>query len=120
MTARQKVLKSLYPLLTGLKKLFGGHATSKHNSAMVQPKVSFYSLKASAINGNEIDLEKFKGKKILLVNTASDCGFTPQYEELQTLYEKYNEKLTVIGFPTNDFKEQEKGSDEQIAEFCKI
>ena len=87
---------------------------------MIEPKVSFYSLKARANNGSEMDFEKFKGKKVLLVNTASDCGLTPQYEELQTLYEKYNDKLTVIGFPANDFKDQEKGSDKQIAEFCKI
>ena len=57
---------------------------------------------------------------MLLVNTASDCGYTGQYDELQKLYEEYQNKLIVIGFPANDFKEQEKGSDEEIAQFCKI
>ena len=61
-----------------------------------------------------------KGKKVLLVNTASNCGYTSQYSELQELYEKYKGKLEIIGFPANDFKEQEKGSDEEIAQFCKV
>ncbi|HXL59000.1 MAG TPA: glutathione peroxidase, partial [Chitinophagaceae bacterium] len=62
----------------------------------------------------------FKGKKVLLVNTASDCGYTGQYEELEKLYQQYKQRLIVIGFPANDFKEQEKGSDEEIAQFCTI
>lgn len=61
-----------------------------------------------------------KGKKVLLVNTASDCGYTNQYEDLQKLYEQSNGKLMIIAFPANDFKEQEKGDDSQIAAFCKI
>lgn len=62
----------------------------------------------------------FKGKKILFVNTASDCGYTDQYDALQKLYEDNKDKLMIIGFPANDFKEQEKGTDEEIAQFCKI
>ena len=84
------------------------------------PPVSFYSLKAIANNGNEFDFAQLKGKKVLLVNTASDCGFTGQYDQLQLLQEKYKDHLVVLGFPANDFKEQEKGSDEEIAAFCKI
>src|SRR5204863_5693766 len=65
-----------------------------------------------------IDFSKFKGKKILVVNTASKCGFTPQYEALQKLYDKYKEKLVVVGFPANNFGAQEPGTNEEIKEFC--
>jgi glutathione peroxidase len=61
-----------------------------------------------------------KGKKVLLVNTASDCGYTNQYADLQKLFEKNSDRLIILGFPANDFKEQEKGTDEQIAQFCQI
>ena len=70
-------------------------------------------------NGDTLDFSTLKGKKILLVNTASDCGYTEQYEALQKLAEKYKDKLVVLGFPANDFKEQEKGTDVEIAQFCK-
>ena len=83
------------------------------------PAVSFYSLKDTTIDGTAFDFEKLKGKKIMLVNTASDCGYTGQYDDLQKLSEQYKDKLTVIGFPANDFKDQEKGSDEEIASFCR-
>lgn len=86
----------------------------------IVPPVSFYSLPGTLNNGAPADLSQYKGKKLLLVNTASDCGYTNQYDGLEKLYEKYSGKLTIIGFPANDFKEQEKGSDEAIAEFCKV
>ena len=66
-----------------------------------------------------LDIASLKGKKVLLVNTASECGYTGQYEQLQKLYSRYNNQLVVIGFPANDFKEQEKGTNEEIASFCK-
>jgi glutathione peroxidase len=81
---------------------------------------SFYNLKATLNNGTVLDFDQFKNKKVMIVNTASDCGFTNQYEGLQALYEKYKDKLQIIGFPANDFGEQEKGSDETIEEFCKV
>lgn len=84
------------------------------------PAVSFYSLKDTAIDGTVFDFDRLKGKKVMLVNTASDCGYTGQYDDLQKLSEQYKDKLVVIGFPANDFKEQEKGSDEEIAAFCRI
>lgn len=84
------------------------------------PSVSFYSLKDTLIDGTGFDLSQLKGKKVLLVNTASDCGYTGQYDDLQKLSEKYKDKLVVIGFPANDFKEQEKGTDQEIAAFCKL
>ncbi len=79
---------------------------------------SIYDFKISGLEG-EIDFAQYKGKKILIVNTASRCGQTPQYEELEQLYKKYKDKLIVVGFPANNFGEQEPGSNEEIKEFCK-
>lgn len=115
MTLRQKFLKVIYPIYMA----FGSKAKAFGKRSIVPP-VPFYSLKAIANNGNEFDFAQLKGKKVLLVNTASDCGFTGQYDQLQLLQEKYKDHLVVLGFPANDFKEQEKGSDEEIASFCKI
>lgn len=70
------------------------------------------------LDGGTIDFSKFKGKKILVVNTASKCGFTPQYETLEKLYSGYKDKLVIVGFPANNFGEQEPGSNEEIKEFC--
>lgn len=80
---------------------------------------SIYDFKVSGLEGGEIDLSKYKGKKIMIVNTASQCGYTPQYAELEKLYEAYKDKLVVIGFPANNFGGQEPGSNGEIAEFCK-
>jgi glutathione peroxidase len=80
---------------------------------------SIYDFKVGGLDGKEIDLAQFKGKKILIVNTASECGYTPQYADLQKLHEKYKDKLVVIGFPANNFKGQEPGSNEEIKDFCK-
>ena len=80
---------------------------------------SIYDFKVPGLLGSEIDLAQFKGKKIMIVNTASKCGMTPQYEGLQKLYDTYKDKLVIIGFPANNFKGQEPGSKEEIAEFCK-
>jgi glutathione peroxidase len=93
--------------------------TSSDNSAVgKKPKQSFYDFKMTSIDGKAIDFKKFKGKKVLIVNVASKCGFTPQYAELEELHEKYGDKLVILGFPANNFKEQEPGSNEEIAEFC--
>ncbi|HEX7905793.1 MAG TPA: glutathione peroxidase [Chitinophagaceae bacterium] len=118
MTYRQKVLKAVYPVFMWLKKLTGKNSTELSNKKIIPP-VSFYSLKGTLNNGEPFDFAILKGKKILLVNTASDCGYTDQYNDLQKLYEQNIDKLIVIGFPANDFKEQEKGTDEEIAQFCK-
>ena len=80
---------------------------------------SIYDFKVPGLEGGEINFAKFKGKKILIVNTASKCGNTPQYEGLEKLYEKYKDKLVVIGFPANNFKGQEPGTNAEISEFCK-
>jgi glutathione peroxidase len=79
---------------------------------------SIYDFKIPALDGAEIDFSQFKGKKLLIVNTASKCGYTPQYAELQTLSETYNDEVLVLGFPANNFLWQEPGSNEEIAEFC--
>lgn len=71
------------------------------------------------IDGTDIDLKQYKGKKVLIVNTASECGYTPQYKELQSLHEKYGDKLVILGFPANNFGGQEPGSNEEIEKFCK-
>lgn len=80
---------------------------------------SIHDFKVTGLDGKEIDFSKFKGKKILIVNTASKCGNTPQYTELQKLYDKYKGKLVVIGFPANNFGGQEPGENAEIEEFCK-
>ncbi len=80
---------------------------------------SIYDFKVPGLDGHEIDLSAFKGKKILIVNTASKCGLTPQYEGLEQLYKKYQDKLVILGFPANNFAGQEPGSNEEIGEFCK-
>ncbi len=78
-----------------------------------------YNFKVTALDGSTIDFAKFKGKKILIVNTASECGYTPQYADLQKLADSYKSKLVVIGFPANNFGGQEPGSNAEIKEFCK-
>lgn|SRR5690625_3804426 len=81
---------------------------------------SVYDFSFTTIDGKEIKLSEFKGKNILIVNTASECGFTPQYEALQKLHERYTDKLVIIGFPANNFGGQEPGSNDEIAEFCEV
>ena len=120
MTIRQKFLKAVYPVFTGYKRLFGRTTKSLANVKYVPPLESFYTLSVKLNNGSQLNFGDLKGKKVLLVNTASDCGFTPQYDELEKLYEQDKDKLTIIGFPANDFKQQERGSDEEIARFCKL
>ncbi|NGP87167.1 glutathione peroxidase [Fodinibius halophilus] len=82
---------------------------------------TIYDFKPTNINGKETSLNKFKGDVLLIVNTASECGYTPQYEGLQALQEKYNKKgFNVLGFPANNFGGQEPGTDKQIKKFCKV
>lgn len=119
MTLRQRVLKAIYPAWMWYQKAKGRNVTRLSNDA-TQPPVSFYSLKTIANNGAEVNFSQYKGKKVMLVNTASDCGYTDQYDELQKLYEQNKDKLIILGFPANDFKHQEKGTDEEIAQFCRV
>ncbi|NML19728.1 glutathione peroxidase [Pseudoflavitalea sp. G-6-1-2] len=119
MTIRQRIMKFLYPVLMKLTRAAGKNSLILQNKND-QPMSSIYDLSVQLNNGKTISLEQFRGKKLLLVNTASNCGYTNQYEALQELYGKYSGKLEIIGFPANDFHEQEKGNDEEIAQFCKV
>lgn len=88
-------------------------------SILAGSEVSLYSFRAKTVDGKDFDFSSLKGKKVLIVNTASECGYTPQYTDLQKLYETYKDRMVVIGFPANNFGEQEPGTNVQIAEFCK-
>jgi glutathione peroxidase len=85
---------------------------------MVPPSRSIYDFRMKTLEGKEISLSQFKGKKMLLVNVASECGYTPQYKNLEALHEKYGAKVTVIGFPANNFGGQEPGTAAEIKDFC--
>jgi len=117
MTLKQKLVIFAYPLL---RKFMRGMGKNKFLQSTIMAPDSFYKLQAILNNGMVLDFSTLKGKKVLLVNTASDCGYTPQYKGLQELYEKFKNNLTIIGFPSNEFGEQEKGSDAEIEHFCKV
>lgn len=85
---------------------------------MIPSASSLYDFKMNALDGKTIDFGQYKGKTLLIVNTASKCGYTPQYAELQKLHEQFGEKVTILGFPANNFGGQEPGTNLQIAEFC--
>jgi glutathione peroxidase len=81
--------------------------------------MGIYDFKVPALDGGTIDLSAYRGKKLLIVNTASKCGYTPQYADLEKLYNTYKDKLVIVGFPANDFGGQEPGTNSEIQEFCK-
>ncbi len=91
---------------------------AESNAQNKKAKSSFYKLSFTSLDGRKINFSKFQGKYVLIVNTASQCGYTPQYTDLQTLSDQYRDKLVVIGFPSNNFGSQEPGSNEEIAESC--
>ena len=118
MTIRQRILKWIYPLFT-----FYSRAKGIQSRASVSTKpaiVPFYELSAQLNNGSMYNFSALKNKKVLIVNTASDCGYTNQYDGLQKLYELNKDHLAMFAFPSNDFKEQEKLNDTQIEAFCKL
>jgi glutathione peroxidase len=119
MTNRQKFLKAVYPMWMWFTKLTGKNS-EKLAATNKTPAIDFYSLKDTLNNGAAFNFTQLRGKKVLLVNTASNCGYTNQYDDLQKLHEQFGDSLTILGFPANDFKEQEKGSDDEIAQFCKL
>ncbi|MBL7884697.1 MAG: glutathione peroxidase [Bacteroidia bacterium] len=106
----------IYPILT----LFSCKEvkTKPFNETPMATK-SFYDLSMKSIDGKEINFSVYKGKKVLIVNTASECGYTPQYKELQNLVDKYGNKIVVLGFPSNNFGAQEPGKNEDVLNFCK-
>lgn len=94
--------------------------TITNNSSKMSSKKSIYDIEINSLQGKPINLSLFKGKKILFVNVASKCGFTPQYKELQKLHNLYEESLVVIGVPCNQFGKQEPGNSSEINEFCQV
>jgi len=120
MDFKQKLLKFLYPLIMRLSKSTEGKGKIISNEKRIEPIISFYDLALTQNNGQKVNFSQFKNKKVLLVNTASNCGYTGQYEELQQIHERFPTKVAILGFPANDFKEQEKGDDDEIAQFCQI
>jgi glutathione peroxidase len=99
--------------------IFACVGTEQSNTKNMQAKTSFYDLKTTLSDGKVLEFKTLKGKKVLLVNTASKCGFTKQYDALEELYQKYKNKLVIIAFPSNQFGGQEPGTNEEIAAFCK-
>lgn len=110
-----------YLVIFFLSSCFGFNTIYEKSKNMeTTSKVSFYDYKMTPLYGGEkIDFSKYKGKKVLLVNTASECGYTPQYKSLQELHSKHGDKVVILGFPANDFGKQEPGTNVEIGEFCK-
>ncbi|HEY3250492.1 MAG TPA: glutathione peroxidase [Ignavibacteria bacterium] len=92
--------------------------TRPQNIMYPQGIKSIYDFTVKSIDGEDIKISEYKGKKILIVNVASECGYTPQYKGLEKLYETYKDKLVILGFPANDFGQQEPGTNEEIKAFC--
>lgn len=119
-------MKNLAILACGLMFLVGCQnqaqtKQAKQEKTKAMSKETIYQFKVKDLSGNEFDFSSLKGKKVIIVNTASKCGLTPQYEELEALYKEYKDKgLVVVGFPANNFMEQEPGTNKEIAEFCQL
>lgn len=101
-----------------LRVLIIGVMISLFSKPAVVAQKTIYEFKMPSLTGETIDFNGYKGKWILIVNTASKCGFTPQYAELEKLHETYGDRVAVLGFPANNFLWQEPGSNQQIQEFC--
>ncbi len=107
---------AIVTLIMGLISFFAERLSASRPPK--QSDKSFYEFKAESLSGEEIDFEKYRGRKVIVVNTASRCGYTPQYKDLQKIHEQYGSRVDVLGFPANNFLWQEPGSNESIAEFC--
>lgn len=110
-------------LLIGAIAIYGMSQSGKTKTSIkpLDEESAFYLLKANAIDGQEISMEKYRGKVVLIVNTASKCGLTPHYEGLEKLHKLFSDKgLAVLGFPCNQFSNQEPGTNEEIAAFCSM
>ncbi|MBL7904973.1 MAG: glutathione peroxidase [Bacteroidales bacterium] len=116
---RQKLLRNMYPIIRKLGRR-GKNGTVLYNAGYIKPFTSLYELSVTLNNGKTILFSELRGRKIILVNTASDCGYTGQYAELQSLSEKYGNRFNIIAFPSNDFAGQEKAADHEIAQFCQV
>jgi glutathione peroxidase len=101
-----------------IKNIFGNKEEIRKANSKSNYMGSFYDYKIKSIDGKEVDFNLYKGKKVILINVASKCGYTPQYKDWQSFHEKFGDKIVVLGFPANDFLAQEPGSNEEIATFC--
>ena len=119
MTLRQKLLKRLYPLIMKFSQK-GEKGKVSLKPTTVSAIILSDGLHIDFSNGEILKLKELKGKKVLLVNTASDCGYTGQFEELQQVQNLYKDSLIIVGFPANDFLDQEKGADSTILNFCQV
>lgn len=109
----------LITLLFSCQNKAQNNVSSVATNNISMEKETIYQFKVTDLNGDEFDFSTLKGKKIMIVNTASECGLTPQYKDLETIYEKYKDKnFVIIGFPANNFGSQEPGTDKEIATFC--
>ncbi len=120
LTIQQRILKQAYQVIMFFANLLPKKAQFLINERQQLPTKSVFDLPVTLNSGVKTTLAAYKGKKLLLVNTASNCGFTGQYEELETLYKTYGQQLMVIGFPCNEFRQQEPADDAAIASFCRI
>ena len=109
-----KILAAAVLLSCAAKK----ESTVKMNEPTADSVSSVHQFKVKSLDGGTINFADYKGKKILIVNTASECGYTPQYKDLEALYEKYKDRLVIVGFPANNFGAQEPGSNAEIKTFC--
>lgn len=116
---KRKILRMLYPFILKVGKS-GKNATILKNSNNVSPSVQIDFSLLLFSNLKALEQHKLAGKKVMIVNTASDCGYTGQYAELQTIYDNFEEELMIIAVPANDFGKQEQGNDESISQFCKV
>ncbi len=119
MSVISKLVAATYPLRMKISKVTGIGIKINSNDMKQPPLISFYSLYATCNNGQEIQFDRFKNKKVLLVNLASQCGYTPQYAELEELH-RTKKDIIILGFPANNFGSQEPGSDAEIAQFCQL
>ena len=127
MTMKRKIIFATVSILTLtslmsfrlIKMLFSDKKMVSVKPANVMAKGSFYDFKLKSLDGKEtIDFTKYKGKKVVVVNTASECGYTPQYADWQAFHKEYGDKIVVLGVPANNFGGQEPGSNKEIATFC--
>lgn len=111
-------MKKLFILLLSVVAFLQSCTGQKSENTAKEMGKTIYDYKVEALDGGEINFADYKGKKILIVNTASQCGFTPQYADLEKLYETYKDKLVIVGFPANNFGGQEPGTNAEIGAFC--
>ena len=118
MTFKHQLLKIFYKVWMMISRTTGIGKTTTNNNSMTKPAQPFYSLQAVLNNGKPLAFESLKGKYVMLANTASNCGYTGQYDDLEKLHHQYKDKLVVLGFPANNFGAQEPGSNADIQTFC--